>query len=179
MIRQYVGVESGTVVEVACHFCLVCEMVLELEREADVSGAESTDEVVFEGLDGLFHCVDAVIVGIKKMNDAVAGGDNFFNDDRGLIVCDIEGGRKYLCWVTMIFGKYLCWCVDFLDGAAYVPWLWRGTWGGVCEWSRRRGMGMCHKIPNVWPEGLNWWADKGLVHVFYPVLYICVIVWTL
>jgi hypothetical protein len=50
--------------------------------------------LVFEGLDGSFRCVDAVIVGLNKLNGAVAGGDNFFNGGRGLIVCDIEDGSK-------------------------------------------------------------------------------------
>jgi hypothetical protein len=77
MIRRYVWVESGTAEEVACYFCLVCKMVPQLEREADVSGAESTYEVVFESLDGSFRCVDAVIVGLNKLNGAVVGGDNF------------------------------------------------------------------------------------------------------
>jgi hypothetical protein len=52
-------------------------MVPQLGRKADVSGAESTDEVVFEALDGSFRCVDAVIVGPNKLNGAVAVGDIF------------------------------------------------------------------------------------------------------
>ncbi len=57
-------------------------------------GAESTDEVVFESLDGSFCGVDAMIAGFDELDCTVAGVDEFFDGGRGLIVCDIEGGSK-------------------------------------------------------------------------------------
>jgi hypothetical protein len=65
-----------------------------LEREVDVGGAESTDEVVFEGLDGAFRGIDAMIVGFDELNGTVSGGDKLFDGSRGLVICDIEGWRK-------------------------------------------------------------------------------------
>ncbi len=69
-------------------------MVPKLEWEVDVGGAKSTDEVVFESLDGLLRGVDAMIVGFDKLDCTVAGVDEFFDGGHGLIVCDIEGGSK-------------------------------------------------------------------------------------
>ena len=94
MVCRDVGVESGAAEEVACYLGLLCEMVPQLEWEIYVGGAESTDEVVFESLDGSFRGVDAMIVGFDELDCTVAGGDEFFDGGRGLIVCDIEGGSK-------------------------------------------------------------------------------------
>lgn len=62
-----------------------------------VGGAEATDEVIFEGLDGAFSGVDPVIVGFDKLNGAVAGGNKSFDGNRCVIVCDVEGGSKSFC----------------------------------------------------------------------------------
>ncbi len=94
MVCQDVGVESGASEEVACYFCLVCQMVPQLEWEVDVGGTESTDEVVFEGLDGAFRGVDAMIVGFDELNCTVSGGDKFLDGSRSLVICDIEGGSE-------------------------------------------------------------------------------------
>ena len=94
MVCRDVGVELGAMEEVACNFSLVCQMVPQLEQEADVGGAESTDEVVFESLDGSFRGIDAMIVGFDELDCTVAGGDEFFDGSRGLVVCDIECGSK-------------------------------------------------------------------------------------
>ena len=69
-------------------------MVPKVEWEIDVGGAEPTDEVVFESLDGPFCGIDAMIVGFDELYCTVAGGDKFFDGGRGLVVCDIECGRK-------------------------------------------------------------------------------------
>ncbi len=50
--------------------------------------------MIFEGLDGAFRGVDAMIVGLDELNCTVSGGDKFFDGGRGLVVCDIEGGSK-------------------------------------------------------------------------------------
>jgi|LakMenEpi03Aug12_release.lakeMendotaPanAssembly.Ray.scaffolds.fasta_scaffold4763456_1 hypothetical protein len=71
-------------------------MVPKVEWEIDVGGAEPTDEVVFESLDGPFCGIDAMIVGFDELYCTVAGGDKFFDGGRGLIVRDIEGGSKTL-----------------------------------------------------------------------------------
>lgn len=94
MVCQDVGVELGASEEVASYFCMVCQMVPQLEREVDVHGAESTNEVVFEGLDGAFCGVDAMIVGFDELNCTVLGGDTFFDGSRSLVICDIEGGSE-------------------------------------------------------------------------------------
>ena len=71
MIGRDFWVESGAAEQVACDLCLVCKMVPQLELKVDVCGAEATDEVVFESLDGSFSGVDSVIVGLDKLNGAV------------------------------------------------------------------------------------------------------------
>ena len=101
MVSRDCGVESGAAEEVACHLGLLCKMVPKLEWEIDVGGAESTDEVVFESLDGAFRCIDTMIVWLDKLNGTVAGSDKFFDSGRGLIVGDVEGGSKsFLCEVV-------------------------------------------------------------------------------
>ena len=77
-----------------------------MEWKVDVSGAQPTDEVIFEGLDGSFRGVDAVIVGFHKLNGTVAGGDKCFDGGRSLVVGDIECGRKaFGCEVVEDFGE--------------------------------------------------------------------------
>ena len=83
--------------KVACNLHLVCKMVPQLEHEVDVCGAEATDEVFFESLDGLFCGADSVIVGLDKLNGAVVGGDKYFDGGHSLIVGDVEGGHKSFC----------------------------------------------------------------------------------
>ena len=65
-----------------------------MEREVDVCGAEATDEVVFERLDGLFCSIDSMIVGLNELNGTVVGGDKCLDGGRSLIVGDVEGGCK-------------------------------------------------------------------------------------
>ena len=81
---------------------MVCQMVPQLEGEVDVGGAESTDEVVFEGLDGAFCGVDAMVVGFNKLNCTVSGGDKFFDGSRSLVICDVEGRSE----------SFFCECVE-------------------------------------------------------------------
>ena len=101
VVCRDVRVESGAAEEVACNFGLVCEVIPQLERETDICGAESTDKVVFESLDGAFRCIDTMIVWLDKLNGTVAGSDKFFDSGRGLIVGDVEGGSKsFLCEVV-------------------------------------------------------------------------------
>jgi hypothetical protein len=72
--------------EVACNFCLVCQMDPQLEREID---------------DGLFCSIDAMIVGFHELNCTVVGGDKLFNGSCSVIVCDIEGGGKaFVCEIV-------------------------------------------------------------------------------
>lgn len=48
-------------------------MIPQLEGKSNVSGAETTDEVVFEGLDGAFCRIRAVVVGFNKLDLSPAG----------------------------------------------------------------------------------------------------------
>jgi hypothetical protein len=98
MVGRDVGVEPGAAEEVASYFRLERKMVPQLEREVDVSGTQSTDEVIFESLDGSFCSIDAMIVGFDELDGTVAGGDKCFDGSRGLIVRYIEGGSKsFVC----------------------------------------------------------------------------------
>ncbi len=65
-----------------------------MEWEVDVCGAEATDEVVFERLDGPFCGVDSMIVGLDELNGTVTGGETCLDGGRSLIVGDVEGGHK-------------------------------------------------------------------------------------
>ena len=96
MIGRDVWIESGSVEEVACDFRLQCQVVPKLEWEVDVSGAQATDEVIFESLDGSFSGVDSVVVGLDKLNGTVTRSDKLFDGRCCLIVGDVEGGGKSL-----------------------------------------------------------------------------------
>ena len=86
MIGRDFWVYSGAAEKVACDLHLVCKVVPQLEQEVDICGAEATDEVVFESLDGSFCGVDAGIVGLDKLNGAVMGGGKCFDGSHSLIV---------------------------------------------------------------------------------------------
>ena len=47
-------------------------MIPQLEGKSNVSGAETTDEVVFEGLDGTFCRICAVVVGVDELDLSTA-----------------------------------------------------------------------------------------------------------
>lgn len=67
-------------------------MVPQLEWEIFVCHAQSTDEVIFEGLDGSFHGVDSVIISLHELELTVLFLEKLFYGCTGLIVCDAKGG---------------------------------------------------------------------------------------
>ena len=66
-------------------------MVPQLERKVCVGDAQSTDEVVFEGLDGTFCGVDTMVVGFYKLEAALLLLQVLSDGFAGLIICDAEG----------------------------------------------------------------------------------------
>ncbi len=62
-----------------------------------VGGAQTTDEVVFEGLNGTFGGIDLVIVGFDKLDGTILGCDNSLNGHCGLVIGDVEGWCISFC----------------------------------------------------------------------------------
>ena len=76
-------------------------MIPKLEGKICIRGAQSTNEVVFEGLDGPFCCVDPMVVGFHKLQAAILLLQVFPDGLAGLVVCDAEG------WLVSFVGEGL------------------------------------------------------------------------
>ena len=48
-------------------------MIPQLKWKISIGGAQTTDEVIFEGLDGTLVGIDLVIVGFNKLDGTVMG----------------------------------------------------------------------------------------------------------
>jgi hypothetical protein len=67
-------------------------MVPQLEGEVCIGRAETTDEVVFERLDGAFGGICAMIVGFDKLDLSIAGFHEGLDCGRCLVVSNGKGG---------------------------------------------------------------------------------------
>ena len=72
-------------------------MIPQLKWEIDVRCAESTDEVVFEGLDGTFRGVDVVIMRFYELYFDVVVSSKFFDFCGRLVVSDVEVRCVSIC----------------------------------------------------------------------------------
>jgi hypothetical protein len=72
-------------------------VIPQLKRKICVSGAQSADEVVFEGLDGTLGGIYSVIVGFNKLDGTITGCDKGLNGSCGLVIGDVEGWGMSFC----------------------------------------------------------------------------------
>lgn len=66
-------------------------MIPQLEWKICIGDAQPADEVVFEGLDGMFSGADTMVVGFYKLEAALLLLQVLTDGFAGLIICDAEG----------------------------------------------------------------------------------------
>ena len=84
MVRGFGGVNAGSVQEIELYDGLFCWCPI----------IGTTDEVVLEGLDGAFCCVDSMVVRLDKLYRSILGSHEGLDGHRSLVICDIEGRRE-------------------------------------------------------------------------------------
>jgi len=91
-VGGYVRIDAGASEDVTCDVGLFREVVPKLEWEGFIGSAEPTDEMVFKCLDSPFSGVDAMVVGLNKLNCSVLFLHEGFYWFGGLVVRDVECG---------------------------------------------------------------------------------------
>ena len=125
-----------------------------------VSGAQTTDEVVFERLYVAFVCIDTVIGWFYKLPSTIFCAEIFFERCQRLIFCDIEG---WLVSFFCQFGEDLIKCFD--DGFVLY----------ICNWECKNIVGVViiyNKKILFAIEG-NFWECSSGICVECALLFVC------